>query len=400
MRNSGFVSVIVLGLLLAACGDRPTEPEPGLDLDPLARTVTGDLFTSIRGDIGPGSSYEILVPVAWNGTLVLYAHGYVDPHDEGDVFNPMERDIFPLLPAMGYAVAYSTYSQKGLAVKDAMQRTKQLRGVFVTEVGEPTRTYLVGGSMGGLVAVGLAERFPKHYDGVLAACGMVGGTPAQIDYVANVRVLFDALFPGVLPGGLFDNTVLESDDVWALVAPAVGADLLSATALASVMNATFGTPIPGNSLPEFVGSLVTALTFDIRGFSNVLDLTQGRPPFDNTEVMYRGSPIPGHDAVINATVARHTAHPRAARYMKQYYEPSGRLEVPVLTLHNALDPLVPVLHEAWLEKAADAAGYSANLVQLPLGETYGHCAMDISEVLNAFGALVFWVEAGIPPTGP
>jgi hypothetical protein len=230
---------------------------------------------------------------------------------------------------------------------------------------------------------------------------MVGGTPAQIDYVAHVRVLFDALFPGVLPGSLFDNTVLEWDDVRDLVAPAVLSDPLSASVLASVMTSTFGTPIPASSEAEFVGSLVTALTFDIRGFSNVLDLTHGQSPFDNTEVAYGGSLLgPGHDAVINATVARHTAYPGAARYMARYYEPSGELQVPVLTLHNALDPLVPGLHEDRLDEAASTAGYGTNLVQLPLAAVYGHCAMDIAEVLNAFGALVLWVEAGIPPTGP
>jgi pimeloyl-ACP methyl ester carboxylesterase len=377
------------------------EPDPGLDLGSLIRTTTGELFTSIRGDIGPGSSYEILVPAAWNGVLVLYAHGYVDPQDEGDVFNPMERNIFPLLPTMGYAVAYSTYSQKGLAVKDAMQRTKQLRGVFATEVGEPARTYLVGGSMGGLVAIGLAERFPEHYNGVLTACGMVGGTPAQIDYVAHVRVLFDALFPGVLPGSLFDNTVVDWDDVRDLVQPAVLINPVAAGVLASVMDQTFGTPIPASNETEFLISLITALTFDIRGFSNVLDLTHGKPPFDNTGVTYHGSPFgAGHDAVINATVARYAAYPGAARYMKRYYEPSGRLRVPVLTLHNALDPMVPALHEARLAQAAAAAGYGTNLVQLPLTAAYGHCDMEISEVLNAFGALVLWAEAGIPPTGP
>ena len=172
MRYSGFVPVAFLALTSAACADRPTEPITPAE-GPPAQTLNGALVTSIQGDIGPGSSYEILVPSTWNGRLVLYAHGYVDPADEGDVFNPFEREIFPLLPAMGYAVAYSSYSRKGLAVKDAMQRTKQLRGVFATQVAEPARTYLVGGSMGALVAVGLAERFPTHYDGVLAACGMV-----------------------------------------------------------------------------------------------------------------------------------------------------------------------------------------------------------------------------------
>jgi hypothetical protein len=62
--------------------------------------------------------------------------------------------------------------------------------------------------------------------------------------------------------------------------------------------------------------------------------------------------------------------------------------------------MVPALHEARLAQAAAAAGYGTNLVQLPLTAAYGHCDMEISEVLNAFGALVLWAEAGIPPTGP
>ena len=118
--------------------------------------------------------------------------------------------------------------------------------------------------MGGLVAIGLAERFPEHYNGVLTACGMVGGTPAQIDYVAHVRVLFDALFPGVLPGSLFDNTVVDWDDVRDLVQPAVLINPVAAGVLASVMDQTFGTPIPASNETEFLISLITASIFSAR----------------------------------------------------------------------------------------------------------------------------------------
>jgi pimeloyl-ACP methyl ester carboxylesterase len=307
----------------------------------------------------------------------------VDP-EETDPLTPMERAILPLLPAQGFAVAWSSYSENGLAVKDGAQRTKQLRGIFAAAVGEPDRTFLVGGSLGGLVALRLGERFPRHYDGALALCGMVGGSQAQIDYVGHVRVLFDALYPNALPGSLFDSPALTPPEVAGLVSTAVAANPAALAVLASVMDATFGTPLPASNNTELLASLITALTFDVRGFGDVLDRTHQHIPFDNTDVSYTGSP---NDAWLNGAVARYEATRDAANYLAHYYEPTGVLRIPVVTLHNPLDPVVPAFHEGLLAGAAAAAGYGDALTQWPSATPYGHCAFDVTEVMAAFGAL-------------
>jgi hypothetical protein len=52
---------------------------------------------------------------------------------------------------------------------------------------------------------------------VLPACAVAGGLDRQVDFTANVRVLFDLFYPGVLPGtavdvpGNADSPVRSSD---------------------------------------------------------------------------------------------------------------------------------------------------------------------------------------------
>lgn len=383
MKFSYGVTLSALGaaVVLSACdGGPPTAP----DVEPSTSAASWVPSASIVGEIGPGASYEIVVPPAWNGDLVLYAHGYVDPA-ETDPLTPAEEAMLPLLAAQGYAVAWSSYSENGLAVKDAAQRTKQLRGIFAAAVGEPDRTFLVGSSLGGLVALRLAERYPQHYDGALALCGTVGGSQAQIDYVAHVRVLFDALYPGALPGSLFAGPVLTPAEVTAAVSLAVGNDPVPLGVLANVMNATFATPLPASHEGELLPSLITALTFEVRGFGDLLDRTHDHVPFDNADVWYTGSPS---DGALNDAVARYEARRDAAKYLQNYYEPTGKLRIPVVTLHNPFDPAVPTFHEDLLEGVANAAGYGAALTQGLSANLYGHCAFDDAEVMASFAALV------------
>src|SRR6266480_6496624 len=66
----------------------------------------------LQGNID-GANYIISVPSNWNGTLVLYSHGYVylgNPlvaHDAGDALTRAA------LLQQGYALAGSSYSQNG-----------------------------------------------------------------------------------------------------------------------------------------------------------------------------------------------------------------------------------------------------------------------------------------------
>jgi opacity protein-like surface antigen len=72
--------------------------------------VTGEL---------KGAPYRIAVPATWNGTLLIYAHGYRDRADHPGEVDNRTPDIAPsaalanLLLSQGYALAGSAYRENG-----------------------------------------------------------------------------------------------------------------------------------------------------------------------------------------------------------------------------------------------------------------------------------------------
>ncbi len=141
MRVAGLMSLFVLGLV---------------------NHVSADVV--INGRLGPGALYRLVRPTNWNGSLLLYAHGYVP--GSGPVALPAEADLFvSLLVPQGFAIAFSSYSENGWAVKDGAQRTHQLLGIFTSRFGSPTRVYIGGASMGGLITIELLERIPASLPG-------------------------------------------------------------------------------------------------------------------------------------------------------------------------------------------------------------------------------------------
>jgi pimeloyl-ACP methyl ester carboxylesterase len=198
---------------LTGCGDASITAPP--DRHALAVEATAASLTAVPGvlevlgESGPGSTYALLKPAEWNGGLVVWAHGYVQP------FLPVELPVGEHLPAVrdhaleaGYGFAYASYSHNGYAVKDGAQRTHELRGLFTDAFEAPELTYLIGISMGGLIVEMLSEKYSAQYDGTLAACPVLDG-PYNAAYVAHFRVLFDWFFrdPATgappLPGSLF-----------------------------------------------------------------------------------------------------------------------------------------------------------------------------------------------------
>src|SRR5512144_1412396 len=157
----------------------------------------------VDGSTGPGSVYRLVRPTNWNGILLLYAHGYVSK-DVPVAIPPDAQLVVSLLAPRGFAVAVSSFSENGWVVKDGTQRTHQLLGLFTSKFGKPARVYAAGASMGGLIAIRLIESWPDEFAGVLPACAVAGGLARQVDFMANVRVLFDLFYPGVLPGTAID----------------------------------------------------------------------------------------------------------------------------------------------------------------------------------------------------
>ena len=409
-------------LAVAGCGDVPTplapSPEPLAQRTPVE--VTAPWARAVEGRTGPGSLYAIYVPQSWNGDVIYFMHGILPPQapvalPDGDVWDSfvLVRDQ---LGALGFAVAYSTYSENGLALKDAAQRTHQLRGLVGPVLqGQPKRSFIVALSLGTAPALQLIEQFPGQYDGALLACGMVGGTPRELQFVGDVRALFDFYYPGVLPGdaaNVPDDYIPTIEQVGALVVPAVMTNPLGLFAIASTAQMPLAF-VPGNvtvagpSQATLVQSLVVALWYQLIGTPDVVDRTHGHTPYDNSDVTYTlGTPVvPALAPVLtnliaaaNVGVERFTSPPDAQNLLERYYVPSGDLEIPVITVHNLWDYLVPYFHETAFQQIVQSAGASDMLLQRAVPD-YGHCSNPVFQaaVVQSFLDLVTWVSTGEKP---
>ena len=347
----------------------------------------------IDGKTGPGSLYRLIRPPNWNGTLLVYAHGFVLP--DQPVSLPPDGDLIAsIVVPQGVAVAISSYSENGWAVKDGAQRTFQLLGLFTSKFGAPNRVYIAGASMGGLIAVKLVETYPDRFVGALPACGLVGGMQRQADYWGHVRGLFDFFYPGVLPGTV--AAVPPGIDVsQAIVAPATAAmmaDPSGALAIASIAQ----TPVPFANGVELIQSIATALAGHATSYPDLLEFTHGHAFFDNIETVYTGSLPPAVLGGLNAGVGRFAADPSALNYLDHYYEPTGDIQVPTLTLRTSRDPVLPGFNQLAFGATVAAAGQSDLLVQRTV-DRYGHCNFLPGELAQAFSDLVLWAEHGIKP---
>jgi len=346
----------------------------------------------LEGSIGPGALYALDKPAEWNGDLVVYMHGYSDPHSP--VALPNNSAVRDALLAAGFGVATTSYSENGYAVPEAMRQTHQLRGLFVSRVAQPNRVFLFGRSLGGIIGMELAEKYPQQYAGAFLASGVVGGTRVELEYISDTKVLFDVLYPSVHLGGLYDPITLTNPTTQ-LVIPVSTAVAGNPTNL-GILNLITRHPLAGINGTEITTSLITVLGFQIQGAADLLGRTHGHGFFDNAEHVYTG-PVPAAvTGPINAAVARYSSTADARAWMDHYGEPSGELHIPVLTVHNERDPVVPFFHEALLAGAVQAAGNGDNLVQRSKN-SYGHDSYTTAELMANFLDLVHWVDTGVKP---
>ncbi len=377
--------------LVAGCQDQRQAQNL---VGPMASVESESVGTQIvTGEIGPGSVYRLDRPAEWNGGLVLYAHGAVPP----TIPVRLPPDAAPLrdaLVARGYGFAYSSRSETGFALKDGVQRTRQLRGLFAEAFGDPERTYLIGNSLGGAVALMLAESNPGLFDGALPMCTFAGGSQMEFDYFWNVRVLFDYFFPGVIPGDALH--VPDGLDFNRDVVPAVRSALLADPTTAMEMAGVDQIEIQYATFSELVSAMVAGagpLGLQVNFTNDILGRTHGHFSFDNTAIVYTGSQ---DDAALNAGVGRFSSTPDATSWVEHFYQPDGNLTMPVLTLHNTRDPAVPFAHEAVYAGIVAGRGNSDLLVQRAF-DRFGHCGFMLDERVRALEDLVAWAEKGVKP---
>jgi len=362
-----FLVIATFAVLLTAV------PQKSLEAAPAPGCVDGVVQSS-------GAKYRICMPKDWNRKLVIYAHGFVAPQEpiaipENQLL--LEDVSVPgVINGLGYAFATTSYRKNGLAILEGIEDVKDLTRIFVKKQGKPSQTFLVGPSEGGLVTTLAIERNPKLFDGGIAACGPIGDFPKQINYLGDVRVIFDYYFPGVIPGGA-DAIPHEVVADWETVfEPAIIAALNAAPDKMALVQKITGMP---RQHEESNAEVVTeALWYNVHATEDATE-TLGGFPYDNATRVYRGS---ADDPALNAGVARFSADAAALIEMKKY-QTSGKLQRPLVTLHTTRDPVVPYFHEGLYASKVRPSVLHRNIAV----RRDGHCGFEVVDALAAFGLM-------------
>jgi pimeloyl-ACP methyl ester carboxylesterase len=366
-----------LVLLLAACGDDGEGPSEPVDQgSPPEAGCT-------QGTLESGALSLICFPESWNGKLVIYAHGYVEP--SAPVALPEDEvggvNVSNAVTGYGYAYATTSYRANGLVVLPAVEDMTQLVEAVRDRVKpDPSATLLVGFSEGGLVAALTLERYPGLVDGALAACGPIGDFTRQIDYFGDARTLFDYFFPGVLPGTAVEIPPELRDGWTSTYEPAVIAALTNDPARAAELAAVAGIPVPDAAAAR-AATIAQVLWYNVLATDDAQERLGGQP-YSNVAREYTGSV---DDAALNAGVERYDAEAQARAAILEF-DTRGDLPGPVVTLHTTGDPEVPFFHEALYRDKVEATGRLDRLEQRSV-DRLGHCAFTAPELFAAFLAL-------------
>ncbi|MGH8040573.1 MAG: alpha/beta hydrolase family protein [Rudaea sp.] len=326
------------------------------------------------------ASYRIDIPANWNHDLIVFYHGYTD----GPVTYNARDNVSPMFDPMlkeGYAVLQSGYSAGGWAVEQGYADTEKLRQKFVAAHGSPKRSYVMGMSMGGTLAVMTIEQRPQTYTGALSLCGAIEPSNRIMQRDFALRAAFDYYFPGLL-GALVP------------VSPEYRTDQATERKIAAALRAK---PDAARALMRWyaaadANNIVPVILFVADEVRELQQRTHGNP-FGNADLIYVGT---GDDYKLNDGVKRYRADPLAAAYLAKWYTPTGVLTRPFLALQDTGDPLVPANAAFEYALQAERAGHGDDFVQLYVNRE-GHCVFTPEEVGLAFDKLAAWSEAGKRP---
>jgi pimeloyl-ACP methyl ester carboxylesterase len=385
---------LVLGAALTftalACGaddENLSEPEPPEPPDVGVEPSAG----CSDGVLEHGGLYRICFPADWNGDLVLYAHGYVAPQQE--LALPEEvvggRTVSTLATDLGYAYATTSYRANGLVAPDAVADLLELVDTVEHQYRpDPARTVIVGFSEGGLVATLAVERHPDRFAGALAGCGPIGDFRAQLDYIADFRVVFDYFFPGLIPGNALDIPASVQERWDQVYVPAIVLALAARPDAARDLLQVTGAPAAGEDLRSIAETTIGLLWYNVFGTADAQTQLGGQP-FGNTQRVYTGS---ADDSALNAGVDRFAAEPEALAGIARF-STTGNILVPLVNLHTTGDPIVPFSQASLYAAKVDRANQAARFTRIDV-DRHGHCAFEAGELLNAFVAL--WDQVGTP----
>jgi len=429
--------VLAAPVTLASGRDVPASSQQSLVAKAI-RLEAVDVTSTARADGGvtisgrlDGNQFALAFPKGWTGDALLYAHGYSPPGTPVAV-SPDPVDKGPGTGALaeaygqGLAVGHSAYAKDGLGVEAGAKATLRLRDLLAKIGGK--RIYVMGDSMGGGIVVTLLETYPKAFAGGLARCGVVASWEDMLGRLIDMRLAYNALTKGT-PYALPGNQDVRHD----ALSSRPPADTPDAAAQAYVFGQIAKVGMPPLALwsaalkdPKGREARIVRAVTEIGGFeydaaslayplvtaalgADDMTATAGGWVHGNIGKVYSAPSLSAEEnSALNHDIQRVEASPQAVAYLRKWHTATGRIEVPLVTLHNRIDSLVPYAQEAQLAGAVERAGRSAKLAQftvpptrapLPVGgiEGYTHCGFDTPQTLAAWNALRLWVEQGRKP---
>ncbi len=374
-----------------------------------------------------GAAYRIEIPESWNGTLIVFSHGYYPTPD----FRPqgVQLATWPQTEAWmlehGYALAASDYRDGGLGfqVREAQEDQLKLLDWFYANIGRPQRTVLNGMSMGAGISLKLDEQHPDQFDGVLTTC-------AAHDLNATFNAALDLQFviKTLLAPGEDIELVRPSDPAAGLQALTNAITRAQATPLGRARLALAGAiggvpgwadafePEPTELAERLRQQLVWLMGAHVGGYGPTgradVEARAGGNPSWNVGIDYRrqfersaqrklalrayaeapGSDVDADLALVNAA-PRIAPDPAAVFYHYRHIVPRATTPDPVLTLHTTVDGGALTAQEDWYASAVRRFGEPRKLRQIYV-DRGGHCAFNAAEEITALRALLDKVQTG------
>lgn len=428
-------------MVVAGCSSSGGDARTAAVHDTANVTLKTVCSTSLCSGTRAGAPFVIQVPAdktAWNGTLLLWSHGYrpaapvpANPLNVNQL-TPVDRsaqdaptsDVANGLLAKGFALAGSAAASNGWDTVDGMRANEDLYSYFSNEFGTPKRVYLWGESLGALTTEMLAETHPEWVSGVAPLCGPLSGTNRSLDLALDVAYAVKTLVaPNLKLTGY--SSVTEADAQWsyatnALVAAAQKADLADLFAIAAIA----GAPEPPKtdmfdaaSINAQVEGAVQTIVQALQTSSYVrYDVEQrvGGNPSQNTGVDYGARIGSSFSALIGkklssitaklAAGTRVSADSAARTKADTLGNPTGTIERPTITMHTEYDAVYPVQNENAFATAVARHANSGDLVQVYTGPPTkysaapygaGNCNFTTTEFLGLIQMLDNWARYGV-----
>jgi dienelactone hydrolase len=382
--------------LLALCLALAVPGRPGSDA-PQAEPQRAAISRS--GVLG-GADYRIEVPADWRGGLVVFAHGIQYGPGPGAVAAP------PLgihILDNGHAWIASGYRAREYQPHLFIEDLVALRELVLKQIGQPRWTIIYGQSLGGHIVVASLELRPGFYQGGLAECGLVDGIGIAdylLAYTAAAELISGVPLLDAPDKGAFARLLNER------VVPALGMPgsyTARGRQFDSVVKYLMGADQAGHDLPLRLQGLQRRYLLNMihRDPDVEKEPRPGGRAGSTVHVRYRIDAGLGlSEDELNARVRRlrPAKDGRSPSANPVYAERTGRLTVPLITLHETGDAWVPLSLEQSYRRRTIAAGTDHLLVQRVM-RAPSHCGFDGEMREQAFDDLVAWIERGVRPEG-